>query len=89
MENNSWMLLIAQNEIEQEENRRALIEADYPEANILTTTPEEAADFLSGRLHDARIKRPGLIIVDLDNTEGENRARLKRLVKSLKEDPEL
>lgn len=89
MKNNDWMLLITQDEKEREGNRRALVEAGYPEANILTTTAEEAADYLYGRLYDERIKRPGLIIVDLDHAGDENRARLKRLLKHLKEDPEL
>lgn len=80
---NDWILLITQEENEQRADHDAITRAGWPDECILTANAEEAVGFLSQRLQN-HTERPGIIVVDLDDTTGENRERLKSLMRSFK-----
>jgi hypothetical protein len=86
---NDWVLLVTQDENELETDREALTEAGFNVGCIVTAKAEDAVHRLLGREGYERYKRPGLVIVDLDHTRGENRDQLRHLIADLKEDAEL
>ncbi|GEM_PF-3544050 len=82
---NDWVLIIAEDEEAEAEDRQLLVEVGWPEHGIRSARGGDALAFINSSLLTEKLRdRPGLIIFDLDHHNDEGRERLRQLMMALK-----
>jgi hypothetical protein len=82
---NDWVLIIAEDEEVEAEDRRLLVEVGWPESGIRSARGGDALEFINSRLLTEKLReRPGLILFDLDHNSEAGRERLRQLMMALK-----